>query len=290
MEMASMGMMGMASMKMMSMGMASMKMMSMGMAPMGMIQAPSVSSPTVIQPPSPTLPPVIYFPSTGIPLPPTSRQPTALTSFPTTGFPSPSVVSPSAPSSPSIGIPTIDLPTGAPVAVTPVPTTGVSPAPTLGTVQPIAPSSPSSPSAGLPTIDTPPPTSGVPIPSLTIEQFLTATITDDGSLQTDGTPQKQALDRLLQTNGNLNPTLEQEQLEIFQRYSLNTLYYATDGPGWNNSALWTSEQDVCTWFGVICDGSFVSNLTLSLNNLFGNLPSEIRGVPNLGTLDSECFY
>jgi hypothetical protein len=121
-----------------------------------------------------------------------------------------------------------------------------------------------------------------------IEEFLERELTDDGSLAIEGTPQNRALEQLLQTNPDLDTTDPDDQIEILQRYALNTLYFSTEGANWTNSLLWTEAGHPCgsdddpSWHGVICDDLLlVEELSLDMNDLFGQLTSEIRGLATL---------
>jgi hypothetical protein len=126
-----------------------------------------------------------------------------------------------------------------------------------------------------------------------VAEFLTSTLTDDGSLQQAGTPQNQAFLQLEATNPNLDANLPADQIEISQRYSLNTLYYANNGPSWANSGGWTTAIPICdvasatSWFGITCDttGTLVTQLAMRQNGLIGTLPSEIRGLASLTAFD-----
>ena len=115
-----------------------------------------------------------------------------------------------------------------------------------------------------------------------LEQFLTETLTNDGSLQNPSTPQYAALAAMQQTNPNLDPAVD--QVEITQRYVLNTFYFALNGTRWVDidTSLWTTAADVCTpWAGVACDKSTVITLDFTQNKLVGSLPSELRGLSSL---------
>lgn len=124
----------------------------------------------------------------------------------------------------------------------------------------------------------------------TLESFLTETLTDDGSLTTEGTPQNLAFEALGRSNPELNPNDPIDQIQISQRYALNTLYFSTEGETWTNNNLWTSSSPLCgadvetSWHGVVCDLvglQVVERLILPGNDLFGTIPSEIRGLTNL---------
>jgi len=78
--------------------------------------------------------------------------------------------------------------------------------------------------------------------------------------------------------------------KIIQRYSLVTLYYATDGPGWTQTYLFLSNYDECDWNKVIdgffrgagvCEGGFITALALWSNNLKGGLPAEVGSFDRL---------
>lgn len=136
-----------------------------------------------------------------------------------------------------------------------------------------------------------PSTSSAPssLGDLTLETFLFQSLTDDGSLTTAGTPQNQALVALSESNPDLDPNIALNQVEIVQRYALNTLYFSTSGSEWIVNSLWTSASPICgatpesTWHGVVCseDGQNVERLVLAGNDLLGRLPSEIRALSSL---------
>jgi hypothetical protein len=115
-----------------------------------------------------------------------------------------------------------------------------------------------------------------------LEQFLTETLTNDGSLQDPSTPQYAALTALQKSNPNLDPAVD--QVEITQRYVLNTFYFALNGTSWVDidTSLWTTAADVCTpWAGVACDKSTVITLDFNKKKLEGSLPSELKGLSTL---------
>lgn len=122
-----------------------------------------------------------------------------------------------------------------------------------------------------------------------MEEFLAQTLTDGGELQVAGTPQNEALLSLQSNFPDLLPTAgPAAQVEIMQIYSLDTLYFATNGTlGWADSTGWTGPGTVCgtggaPWFGVECDAQgVVTSLDLTANDLNGALTSEIRGLMGL---------
>lgn len=79
--------------------------------------------------------------------------------------------------------------------------------------------------------------------------------------------------------------------DLSEREALISFFHATNGSEWENSQGWLSDEPICGWFGVDCcyqwcddPGSF-GGLELRSNNLTGYLPSEIRNLQDLKTLD-----
>lgn len=63
------------------------------------------------------------------------------------------------------------------------------------------------------------------------------------------------------------------------------LYAATLGNGWKNSSGWGDSSDVCTFFGVICDGAGrINKIDLMDNGLKGSVPSSIFKLSELNEL------
>ena len=77
-----------------------------------------------------------------------------------------------------------------------------------------------------------------------------------------------------------------------QRYCLATIYYATNGTGWQTHANWGNGHE-CEWYGVGCEAgenNVVSGTYLDLNSnrLDGTIPREIGYVSSLE--QSEYFF
>ena len=97
-----------------------------------------------------------------------------------------------------------------------------------------------------------------------------------------GTPQNLALLAIRDVNPDLDPNIPADRIEIVQKYALNTLYFTTSGGFWVNNAEWTSASRTCDWFGITCDeNNRARAVNLDENDLFGLLPSEIRGLADL---------
>jgi len=67
--------------------------------------------------------------------------------------------------------------------------------------------------------------------------------------------------------------------------ALESLYVATRGWDWADSAGWLSGADACDWPGVVCQDGHVAGLTLAANNLDGQLPAAVGALPHLAELD-----
>ena len=80
--------------------------------------------------------------------------------------------------------------------------------------------------------------------------------------------------------------VNETDIMIQERYLLMLLYFATNGPKWNNQHNFTTGSQHCQWTldegkGISCNtAGHVTLIVLSSNNLFGSLPAE------LGYLDS----
>jgi hypothetical protein len=125
---------------------------------------------------------------------------------------------------------------------------------------------------------------------LSMDDFLHSTLTDDGSLETPGTPQYEAFLSIQSRFPHLDPASgEEHQEHITTLYSLSVIYFSTNGEEWVNRSGWKSFFVPCLgeeiWFGVSCDthSNKVTRLALDGNDLFGSIPSEIRGLTSLGT-------
>jgi len=60
---------------------------------------------------------------------------------------------------------------------------------------------------------------------------------------------------------------------------LREFFDATNGAHWLNNTGWLSNTDVCTWFGITCDGNGnVKMLHLNNNNLIGSIPNNFTNI------------
>ena len=131
--------------------------------------------------------------------------------------------------------------------------------------------------------------------SLLLMQFLAKNLTDDGALTMIGSPQNRAYLQLQNTNPDLDPSNPMDQVEITQKYILNTLFYSTTMAGemWMLQDSWTTKEPVCgpssSWLGIDCDSSgVVTGLNLTTNSMNGTLPSELRGLTALSKYTCLC--
>ncbi|MDE2890608.1 MAG: hypothetical protein OXR72_20600 [Gemmatimonadota bacterium] len=67
------------------------------------------------------------------------------------------------------------------------------------------------------------------------------------------------------------------------RDALVALYDATEGHNWTTQTNWLTDNPIDTWHGVSVEGSRVTGLVLSNNNLTGEIPHDLE---NLSRLDS----
>ncbi|KAL3809212.1 hypothetical protein ACHAXA_005419 [Cyclostephanos tholiformis] len=90
------------------------------------------------------------------------------------------------------------------------------------------------------------------------------------------------------------PASERWSKKIVQRYTLATIYYATNGQGWKNTLYFLSNRDECDWNRVYmgyfsgagrCNKEgYITALALWGNYLKGALPPEIGSLTSLRTL------
>ena len=73
--------------------------------------------------------------------------------------------------------------------------------------------------------------------------------------------------------------------DALDRAALLALYNATDGPNWVDKTNWLSNRSLEDWFGVDTDNGRVSQLSLSGNQLGGQVPPGLSGLANLTELD-----
>jgi len=59
------------------------------------------------------------------------------------------------------------------------------------------------------------------------------------------------------------------------RYLLSLLYTSWQGLGWENKAGWLSSDSECTWYGINCTNTLVSEINLFENRLSGELVTEL---------------
>jgi len=70
-----------------------------------------------------------------------------------------------------------------------------------------------------------------------------------------------------------------------QTNALVAFYHATGGPNWTNNTNWLTSNPLDTWFGLDTDvNGNVNLISISNNNLVGELPSEIGDFPELKIL------
>ena len=76
------------------------------------------------------------------------------------------------------------------------------------------------------------------------------------------------------------------------RSTLEILFASTWGGGWKNKTNWMTDQPICSWQGVICQGekeddSGVVALELDDNDLSGSIPTQLWSLPDLKRLSLQ---
>jgi len=129
-------------------------------------------------------------------------------------------------------------------------------------------------------------------------RFLEGTVDDTESLLADGTPQNLALRALETSNPELDPEDPDDQIQILQRYALNTLYFSTDGDQWIANTKWTTASPLCdedgksSWLGVVCGKDapqVIERLSMAGNDMVGQLPAEIALLTSLSKFCCICY-
>ncbi len=76
------------------------------------------------------------------------------------------------------------------------------------------------------------------------------------------------------------------QIPTAERDALIALYNSADGDNWLDRTNWLGAPGTeCTWFGVVCDGANVQQLSLVSNQLNGSIPPELEDFSSLTDLD-----
>ncbi|KAI2508081.1 hypothetical protein MHU86_6373 [Fragilaria crotonensis] len=72
-----------------------------------------------------------------------------------------------------------------------------------------------------------------------------------------------------------------------ERDILIELYDNLNGTNWADQTNWNSDEDHCTWFGIVCDGDHVSEINLEFNGLvaISDVSTLVFGLANLVKLD-----
>lgn len=62
-------------------------------------------------------------------------------------------------------------------------------------------------------------------------------------------------------------------------------YTSTNGPGWNYSNKWLTDNNPCGWYGVGCTDNRVTTISLMSNNVVGSIPASLGNLTNLKILE-----
>lgn len=134
-------------------------------------------------------------------------------------------------------------------------------------------------------------TTGPPT-DVTLEEFLTQELTTGGEINVEGSPHNLAYRALENSNPELDPNLVGDQETILLRYSLNVLFFFTNGGMWTNRDGWTTSSDPCGWFGIECVEIELQGIQLDTNLLLSRegLPSELRALTDLVSFDLSTNF
>ena len=70
-----------------------------------------------------------------------------------------------------------------------------------------------------------------------------------------------------------------------QKNALQTFYEALGGTQWKRSDGWLTDSPIGTWYGIVTEGEYVTEINLADNGLTGELPWEIADLSHLEHLD-----
>ena len=126
------------------------------------------------------------------------------------------------------------------------------------------------------------------------------------AVSVNNSPQSKALSHVLNDDGYLYDWDgiisgdEDATRNFIQRYVLSSLYYGLAGKNWEDNTNWNSNLDVCTWYGVGCDGNpassndwdsgVVTSLELYDNGLEGVLMEDVVALTGLTTMEFHSNY
>ena len=201
---------------------------------------------------------------------------------------SPSLGTPSAPvTSPSPGGPPTNAPTISPdgtIPGVPTRTPTLTTLPTLPiTLEPSTAEPTLSPTAEPTLSPTATPTARPTSEKDVLQALLSSVSFDNGaSILSPESPQNRAFE-WLSSNTDVSTFSDTKKI---QRYSLATLYFATEGDKWSNQQGWLSDDDECTWFSrssriPVCINGIFENLDLGFNEVGGTIPPELALLSNL---------
>ena len=145
------------------------------------------------------------------------------------------------------------------------------------------------------TTSSPPPLPPVELPDDLVQLLSSVSFDGGAALQTPSTPQNHAA-IWLANNTNLDTYSDAKKI---QRYVLATLFYSTNGDGWNNNTGWLTDEDECSWYNkaneAFCVNGSVFELDMydlerkTANNLVGTIPNELALLSTLLVSQVVCI-
>ncbi len=73
----------------------------------------------------------------------------------------------------------------------------------------------------------------------------------------------------------------QTEISQVECEALVDLYTSTNGAFWTDNTNWATDDFPCSWYGVTCTGSSLTDLSLGNNNLAGPLPTSLGNLTSL---------
>ncbi len=99
-----------------------------------------------------------------------------------------------------------------------------------------------------------------------------------------------ALAVLIYLGEELSSNHTKSQKEMYTNYLLNIFENTGGEYSWIVSSGWSSNADICLWYGITCENNEVLEIDLSSNNLIGDIAIVSRAIMEIETLQILNFY
>jgi PT repeat/Leucine rich repeat N-terminal domain len=116
-----------------------------------------------------------------------------------------------------------------------------------------------------------------PCPNNDYTKYINSVTLSKTTLSSSGNkPLEQALGQLIISSdnpqGDLSICLEEDRKRLNQRFAYLAFMFSTNG---KNSPSWFSNPNECSWTGITCTGTTVTELDLSSTGLAGTIPDDV---------------